>query len=504
MRLSDLSLTLFRFLIPPSILVTLLLYLYAPLFDCAFPVAKRAEAGCSIPGQQKAAIPAETAPFRLLAFGDPQLEGDTSLPDPNARVLPTFPQFAASVRGDGFGAVLSDVLRSVANVAKGWRKRIDLWGNDLYLAHVYRSVSWWSDPTHVVVLGDLLGSQWISDDEFQRRSQRFWGKVFKGAHKVPRSVTQSSGRAEVLGQDGSWRNRIIAVAGNHDIGYAGDVDGHRVERFEDAFGAVNWAVTLRLQTNNTASLHSRPQTSLLPAFAAAGDPELKLVILNSMNLDSPAKDAALQQASRDFASTQLSHSTRSPGSATLLLTHIPFHKEAGVCVDAPFFSWFPEGGIKEQNHLSKETSGFLLDLLTASAGKAFVLNGHDHEGCRVYHARDQAAEEWDAFPVHPKAAFSTLSVGDEPQPGVAEVTVRSMMGSFHGTAGFLSAWFDRESGEWKFEYQSCALGVQHLWWGVHVFDLVVVAFGLGGVFLAVLEEWREARAAEVRGKVKTL
>jgi hypothetical protein len=68
-----------------------------------------------------------------------------------------------------------------------------------------------------------------------------------------------------------------------------------------------------------------------------------------------------------------------------------------------------------------------------------------------------------------------------------------MMGSFYGNAGFLSGWFDQEVGEWKFEYSSCMLGVQHIWWAVHVFDLIVIALGLGGVAAVIVEEISDAR-----------
>jgi hypothetical protein len=497
MRLSDLSFTLFRFLLPPALIVTLLLYFYAPLFDCSFPYAKQAEAGCSIPGQQKDAVPAVVAPFRLLAFGDPQLEGDTSLPSADAPWFPSLRQLGSRGVG-GWGTVVGDLFgKDVPNIVKGGRKRIDLWGNDLYLAHIYRSVSWWTQPTHTVVLGDLLGSQWVGDDEFRRRSHRFWNKVFKGTHKVPRSITESSGRVEVLGDDENWTNRVIAIAGNHDIGYAGDIDPKRIERFEVAFGSVNWAITFRLHNASTPS-HSPLSGNLLPSFATV--PELRLVILNSMNLDSPAKDEDLQQQSRDFAVEHLSQPSKSPLSATVLLTHIPFHKDGSVCVDETFFDWFSDGGIKEQNHLSKETSHFLLDALTGGpgsaekAGTAVVLNGHDHEGCQTYHYRktqpgDGEAQEWQATHIDDAGA----QMSDPSMTGVQEITVRSMMGSFYGNAGFLSGWFDQEVGEWKFEYNSCMLGVQHIWWVVHVVDLVVIALGLGGVAAVIVEEIKDAR-----------
>jgi hypothetical protein len=49
-----------------------------------------------------------------------------------------------------------------------------------------------------------------------------------------------------------------------------------------------------------------------------------------------------------------------------------------------------------------------------------------------------------------------------------------MMGDFGGNAGLLSAWFDEQAWEWRFEYATCPLGRQHLWWFVHIMDLLVV------------------------------
>ena len=515
MRLSDLLFVLFRFLLPPAIISTLLLYFYAPLFDCTFPLATPAEASCHVPGQEKDAVPAEIAPFRLLAFGDPQLEGDTSLPDASAPAFPCLIELSKTFQ-DGRWSMLPSLLASTAaglftedipNILWGYRKRLDLWGNDLYLAHISRSVSWWSQPTHIVVLGDLLGSQWIGDDEFKLRSERFWNTVFKGMEKLPRSVTESSGRIETLGDDRSWQKRIIAVAGNHDIGYAGDVDEHRVERFEDMYGNVNWEIRFRLENTTVQAppgfgFHTSPFQSSLP--------ELHLVILNSMNLDAPAKHEDLQQQSRDFAAIQLDRPQAS-NSATVLLTHIPFHKEAGVCVDSTFFDWFSEhegGGIKEQNHLHEATSGYLLSGLAGTSERrtAIVLSGHDHEGCDTYHYRAALNEGQPDSPWEAKHYNQARpNVANESLVGLREITVRSMMGSFGGNAGFLSGWFDYDVGEWKFEYNSCSLGVQHIWWAVHVFDLVVITLGVVSVVSLVVEELRaglSGRDGQVKDKLK--
>lgn len=510
MRFSALLFTVFRFLIPPALIFTIYLYLYPAVHSCSFPGAKPHAAVWTGPGQQRVYAPSEIAPFRLLALGDPQLEGDTSLPDPNAPLFPNLRVVEESVRwGDWNGAktAIEDfVKRDLAKVLSGYRKRLDLWGNDLYLAHIYRSVSWWTQPTHTVVLGDLLGSQWIGDEEFQRRSERFWNRVFKGAERVPQSITDADGRRETLGRDDSWKSRIIAVSGNHDIGYAGDIHDHRIERFEDAYGRVNWDIRFRLESNESSTGSEFPPLE-------TNDPELHLIILNSMNLDDPVLHPHLQTQSRNFADAQLHDAKRgSPTTGTVLLTHIPFHKQAGVCVDAPYFSYFPDdqgGGIKEQNHLSKQVSDHILDGLAKSGlGRAIVLNGHDHEGCDTYHYRERGTEaEGDAPQWNAKHHIHTAPErANNGLVGLREITVRSMMGSFGGNAGLLSAWFDSDAQEWRYAYDVCALGVQHIWWAVHVLDIVVVALGLAwllvdigiGIAGAVL-----ARAKDKRdGKVK--
>ena len=501
MRVSGIFFVVFRFLLPPAIICTICLYLYPALFDCTFPDAKTPETARAAQGSRRNILSRDRAPFRLLALGDPQLEGDTSLPDPNASAFPSFVELKRRVHNGGSDTLLSALrtatgdftTQDVPRLLLGYRKKLDLWGNDLYLAHIYRSVSWWAQPTHTVVLGDLLGSQWIGDDEFVKRGDRFWRRVFKGAEKVPRNVTGVRGRAEILGQGESWQRRVIAVAGNHDIGYAGDIDERRIERFEEAYGSVNWEIRFKLE--NTTSNRMLTSESGTPSLSS-DLPEIHLVILNSMNLDGPARAAGPQDASRQFITTEL-YQPRPNTAATMLLTHIPLHKQAGVCVDAPFFDYFPPdqgGGIKEQNHLSEEGSGHILRGLAShdKPGKSIVLNGHDHEGCDTYHYSSDAStnqefadsEEspepssaWEAKQVH----LAHQEIANESLIGVREITVRSMMGSFGGYAGLLSGWFDWEADEWKFEFATCMLGVQHIWWAVHVLDVVLIGLGWAGI-----------------------
>jgi hypothetical protein len=612
MRPTTIPLLLFALLTPLALLSTTWLYLLYPyLHSCAFPDP--------------------TAPFRLLALGDPQLEGDSSLPDPHARVFKSLEFFVQDIQYASFPQGKWGVLKDAAGGVKrdswvwikGKRKAVDLWGNDRYLAHIVAMTRWWSAPTHVAVLGDLLGSQWVTDGEFEKRGGRFWGVVMRGMGMVPDGIFEKKveelqeaqqndgedklgekeeaqdeggekeeaheedgevegnrvvledvlevlqgargeaeeeavaetlveviaeeaetvhndnnddgpifndgpdvvhndnlvvkrtedkvvqedtdeseitnadtsesnhtdsleqndgddiehngadrvqevdaekiedanmdkieeadadrmeevivdhtehnvdtieeanpddvdnegsneeqekgeqdthqvteeppadehkplrrplwgGTTEVLGADKEWAKRVINIAGNHDVGYAGDLDVGRVARFEKAFGSVNWDIWFTLPPDPNAT-----ESSDTP-------PALRLVILNSMNIDAPAWNHELQTETYSFMNHIITSSrpVEDKTHATVLLTHIPLEKEPGICVDSPFFDYFGEGsGIKEQNMLSEHSSKTVLQGMFGMSDNQFaagqgmgrrgiVLNGHDHEGCDVMH-----------------------------------------------------------------------------------------------------------------------
>lgn len=430
------------------------------------------------------------APFRLLTFGDPQLEGDTSIPDAKDGYFPTLKTLPSRLRSaHGIAErlkILKDaskdvLLREVPARLQAWRKQVDLFGNDYYLAHIYRTLHWYTEPTHVTVLGDLLGSQWIDNEEFQRRGWRFWQRVFRHGQRVGDEITGEPTQ-EVLGDNQDWTTRIMNVAGNHDVGYAGDMTGERIERFERTFGRANWEVRFQISPPNTTN-------ATLPGPV----PELRIVVLNSMNLDTPAKNEDLQTQTYSFINEVIGRSrpVEDRTTGTILLTHIPLHKEAGVCVDGPFFDFHGEhdgGGVKEQNHISYDAGKGLLEGIYGMSGnvdgpgggmgrKGIILTGHDHEGCDVYHylpfGEDGSDRHWNATRWE-----NARNLLDQPIPGIREITVRSMMGDFGGNAGLLSAWFDSDAGEWRFAYSTCSIGVQHIWWAVHV--LVLVTSGLCG------------------------
>ena len=59
-----------------------------------------------------------------------------------------------------------------------YRTRLDIFGNDFYLGHIYSMMHKRLNPSHVVVLGDLFSSQWIPDNEFFNRTKRYMTRIF--------------------------------------------------------------------------------------------------------------------------------------------------------------------------------------------------------------------------------------------------------------------------------------------------------------------------------------
>ncbi|KAJ1330900.1 ethanolamine phosphate phosphodiesterase [Microdochium nivale] len=522
-----------RILAPLTVVLTIYLYLYPVFLGCAFPLPPQLTDDSSIRPQPSNSITspafhatvqqhlnaskADHAPFRLLTLGDPQLEGDTSIPNygrnPFWHLTWAFEHLIFKTYQPSLRFRIKQILHDLIDflfddipyAIEAVRKRIDLFGNDFYLAHIYRTLHWWTKPSHVTVLGDLLGSQWITDEEFERRSWRYWNRSFRGGERVPDDVAQApDNEYEVAGLLGveddnaaAWRRRIINIAGNHDIGYAGDLVQSRLDRFERAFGKVSYELRFELPITNatsSATMYDAETNSESDRLI----PELRIVVINNMNLDMPAVDQPLQDISYGFLNKAITTSSAVDfkGHFTIVMTHIPLYKPEGVCVDAPFFAFFNEdegGGVKEQNQLSADASkGFLEGIYGLNGDPkapgggmgrpGVILNGHDHEGCDTWHYINQTLGEGEEPPASWRVARwpdaikpGAERIADTPGvPGVREVTVRSMMGEFGGNAGLLSAWFDEETWEWRYEFVTCALGRQYLWWAVHILNLNLV------------------------------
>lgn len=559
-----------------SLLLTVYLYLYPAFLSCAFPLPRSSTSGshnggngrlsafletaklhlpftdptATIPDKDASGhiTPLRIAPFRLLALGDPQLEGDTSIPNYYAESsfphLQSFyshlvsrsddhPSFRSSKK-QAFHDLVDFFFDDIPNTFESVRKRIDLWGNDFYLAHMYRTLNWWTVPTHTTVLGDLVGSQWICDAEFEWRAWRYWNRAFSGGQRVPdESATWPAEEYDVAGYLGksvyneTWQRRIINVAGNHDIGYAGDLNNERMDRFERVFGKANYELRFELPT----SVLSPSGASTIRNDTASNDenyngqddrlvPELRIVVLNDMNLDTPALSSDLQDQTYRFVNDIISTATavEFKGHSTVLLTHVPLYKPEGVCVDAPLFTFHDgDGTLKEQNQLSADASRGIVEGIFGLSGDpeapgsgqgrgGVILNGHDHEGCDTYHfvnqsqGDDAAGREWQVRRF-PEAAADGIPAQDA-LPGIRELTVRSIMGGYGGNAGLLSAWFDEDEWQWRFEFENCALGTQYVWWGIHALDLVTVGLGLAYAVVCLLGAGGEVRKG-VAGAEKT-
>lgn len=519
-------------LIPLSLTLSGYLYLYPVFHLCAFPAPEHDASSAYFNTLRQHTFsshdPKKIAPFRLLALGDPQLEGDSSIPDVAAATFPHLSQFwkdALLLNGtkhsplqrvrhslhDLIDFYLDDIPKSL----QVYRKRLDHIGNDYYLGHIYRTLHWWTDPTHVTALGDLVGSQWIDDAEFEARGWRFWNRVFRHGQRVPDDVasqpTKGLEHTRILGDDADiWKQRIINVAGNHDVGYAGDLSQERMDRFLKVFGNPNYELRFQLPVNSTSLVTDDGENPV---------PELRIVVINDMNFDTPASSSQLQAETYKFLNDIIgtSKDVTRPAHFTLVLTHIPMHKKAGICVDAPFFDFFDGtfgNGVKEQNHLSDSASKSFLEGVFGMSGNenapghgfgrgGLILNGHDHEGCDTYHYINQTSEGerlWEAQ--RWKDALSTGVVDQPGIPGMREITVRSMMGDFQGNAGLLSLWFDEETWDWKFEFANCELGAQHIWWVVHVVDLitlvVALAYGISSIISVFVCHKAEQKPSRVR------
>ncbi|EAW11418.1 uncharacterized protein ACLA_091160 [Aspergillus clavatus NRRL 1] len=541
-------------LIPLAIASSLYLYLYPIFQGCAFPLpTSQNEHPSSSPfgtnnpllytlsQHLRSQLAADSAAaFRLLVLADPQLEGDSSLPSPeeelSARILyywtlirrsalespsPFHPDVFSNLTAAVHTLFVEDVPRALLAA----QKRVDLLGNDFYLAHIYRTLHWWTRPTHVTVLGDLIGSQWVTDEEFDQRGGRYWNRVFREGERVSDeiTITGSAGYGAGAGAGAGdapqleelnathsvWERRIINIAGNHDIGYAGDASEARIERFERVFGRANWDIRFQYTPPN--------------ATADSVKPTLHLINLNTLTLDGPALSAEVQSNSYAFINDLITHRTypvEDRTTFTLLLTHLPLHKKEGICTDGPYFTYFEfddtdgpndvprfkEGGLREQNHLSDQLSagGVLQGIFgmsgnTDAAGggwgrNGLILNGHDHTGCDVVHFVNRSIvttafekntgemsieTEESPAPSWTWAAKRYNSRRPEERldaPSIREVTLRAMMGEYGGNAGLLSVWFDATPGvnEWQYEITMCMAGVQHIWWAVHVLDIVTV------------------------------
>lgn len=367
----------------------------------------------------------------LLAFGDPQIKGN----------WPSTPYI----------------------------KRLDTFGNDHYLGHIYSMMKKRLNPTHVAVMGDLFSSQWIGDGEFFNRTVRYTQRLFKrdaqwlqdiksknvdeqGLYKVDWSkfgddfAIRSSEKPMTFefGYDDvySWSPEkedllFINITGNHDVGYSGDATYQHLARYRELFGKDNYWIEYDRETPHP----------------------WRIVVLNSLLLEGPALQPEFVDATWEFL-YQLFE--RRFNGSTVLLTHVPFYKKDGLCYDGPEFHYYPSthekepyktGLLRSQNHLSEDVTKRVLNLIFDNDKPGIILTGHDHEGCETIYNKNSKTGEWKAS----KVVEST-------DLHIREVTVKSMMGQYNGNTGLVTGHFDQKNGKWEWSFNLCPFTIQHVWW----------------------------------------
>ncbi|KAK6455827.1 calcineurin-like phosphoesterase-domain-containing protein [Scheffersomyces xylosifermentans] len=377
--------------------------------------------------------------INLLAFGDPQINGNW----PSTKYI----------------------------------KRIDNYGNDYYLGHIYRTMKSRLRPSHVAVMGDLFSSQWILDSEFYNRTNRFADRLFPRPLEYKRNVVETFQKHEnynwqkwledenaldplerfqsrVYNDVYDWFNEsekypnfenplFINLTGNHDIGYSGDATWQHMARFHYLFGQNNYVINYNKGT---------PE-------------EWRLVVLDSMTLEGPALQEEFVNFTWSFLENLKERENPNFKGSTILLTHIPFYKREGLCRDGPEHIYYIDnkqepyknGKLRSQNHLSYEVSQKVLDIIFPNNDKSgLILTGHDHEGC----------DDWYNYEGHEWVASKEKN-NKEREP-IREIVVRSMMGDFDGQTGILTGHFNYPQNSWDFEFTYCSFTVQHWWWAAKV------------------------------------
>ncbi|CUM64708.1 uncharacterized protein PRCAT00002317001 [Priceomyces carsonii] len=371
-------------------------------------------------------------------------------------------------------------------------KRLDNYGNDYYLGHIYNVMSKRMRPSHVAVMGDLFSSQWILDSEFFNRTYRYVERLFPRPLEYKKNVVDTFLKHEnydwqrflreenEMDPDVRFESRVnydvydwlhenvsipnfevplfINLTGNHDIGYSGDATWQHMCRFHQLFGQNNYVINYN---------KGKPE-------------EWRLVVLDSLTLEGPALQSEFINFTWSFLEKLQEKQNPNFKGATVLLTHIPFYKEEGLCKDGPEHKYYitnerepyKVGKLRSQNHLSNETTQKVLDILFPNKDQpGVILTGHDHEGCNSWYNYQDG--EW-------LAAKQKLS--SERQP-VREIVVRSMMGDFGGQTGIFTGHYDYHKKHWMFDFSYCSFVVQHWWWAAKIVSAVAILLqSIGYIF----------------------
>ena len=205
----------------------------------------------------------------------------------------------------------------------------------------------------MLLLGDIVSSQTISDTEWKARIKRLRSIAGLPRYLAPDSCGEGTGADRMCG--------VLAVNGNHDTGYGADGTRAQLDRFEAVFGKIN---ARHFFSNHTV-----------------------LVTVNAQVLDG-AQDSSLEH--QPWQTLRQAARLADEGMEVVLALHIPLWKPDGSCPGDDTVVIKRRGSrniVKDQTHLSRETTDFILTNLRPTV----VLTGHDHDGC-VYRHNDRTVE----------------------------------------------------------------------------------------------------------------
>ncbi|KAF9430898.1 hypothetical protein BGZ94_002396 [Podila epigama] len=437
--------------------------------------------------------PSQDSFVRMVVMADPQMEGDAKIARLGKR---------AHIDLAFNDAYMHHIYRSM--MSPSWSPLYSLWALVSPSIQPYQEPSRWIQPptipTHVTILGDLFSSQWIDNNEFEVRLSRY-----QSIFTDPLSTMASSFPYVQLPEQVA--PEMINITGNHDIGYGYDISRPRIDRWERAFGKSNFITTITIPSMSTSNRTQETAHTL------------HFVVLNTMLIDGPSADENLRGQTWEFLQEASKIKENNPLDKIVLLTHIPFHKEKGLCVDPPDVRVHWDNTIIEQTMLTPNTTTWILNNLKPD----FVLNGHDHEGCDNVHVAstgpsNEGSQEKVTWTAYSTSALPTaLKTHDgKIQKIVREVTQRSMMAEFGGYSGLFEIRVEQSSssnnGQEKepepgleFSYQPCAFYNDLQIWIVIVTDvIVVIVWAIVGLAWTISHLWsvsRRGRMAAMKSKV---
>ena len=275
------------------------------------------------------------------------------------------------------------------------------WLSDLYMQRVYGLARRRLDPDHVVVLGDMFDGGHLWDDEAYAAEMARYVRIF--------------------GREVYDRDRVWHVVGNHDVGYAANMDPARLRRYEATFGAANFRRSLA-------------------AWNLLGVNSEALARTRSRRISDETWQFIDQQAAGGL-------------DPAILLLHIPLSREHASTECGPLRTFGPLeqyvvwGGetadVIYQNLVQEADSKRLLDAVRPK----LVLSAHDHDQCSYVHA-----------------------------DGTLEVTIGSisfLQGNYYPSFALLTLF--THNGEPEYDLQLCFLPVQWRYYIAHGIVLLIAA-----------------------------